>query len=270
MYRLQPGQLDTLCAIAGAAGREVLKVYAEPFESWTKDDGSPVTAADVRADGVIRQALAAAFPGVFVVSEESVSQGPGAVETFFLVDPVDGTKEFLQRNGEFTVNVALVDRGEPVAGVVLAPALGQLYWAARGLGAWRRAWSPDPAAAATQATPLHPSLCGDGSVRVLVSRSHRDDRTDAWLARLPRRYTTLAAGSSLKFCRLAEGAADLYPRFGTTCPWDTAAGHCVLACAGGAVVDLGGKPLRYGSRHTDRNPDFLALGDPAWLRMLTP
>ena len=268
MPALSSEQLDTLCAIASAAGREVLKVYAEPFESRTKDDGSPVTDADERADRVIRQGLAAAFPDVFVVSEESASQPPRAVETFFLVDPVDGTKEFLLRNGEFTVNIALVEQGEPVAGVVLAPALGQLYWAARGHGAWRQDWAPAPAASAPAATPLHVSPCGDGPARVLVSRSHRDGRTDAWLARLPRPYTTVAAGSSLKFCRIAEGAADLYPRFGTTCPWDTAAGHCVLACAGGRVVDLGGQPLRYGARHGERNPDFLALGDAAWERLL--
>jgi 3'(2'),5'-bisphosphate nucleotidase len=270
MPALSSDDLDTLCAIAGAAGRAVLEVYARPFESRRKEDGSPVTDADERADRVIRQGLAAAFPGVFVVSEESASQDPGPVETFFLVDPVDGTREFLQRNGEFTVNIALVQHGEPVAGVVLVPALGQLYRAARGLGAWRCAWSTAPTAAAPAATPLHVSPCGDGPARVLVSRSHRDARTDAWLAHLRHPYTTVAAGSSLKFCRIAEGAADLYPRFGTTCPWDTAAGHCVLACAGGAVVDLRGQMLRYGARHSERNPDFLALGDPAWRRLLPP
>lgn len=268
MPTLSSVQLDTVCAIAGAAGREVLQVYAEPFEHRTKADGSPVTEADVRADRVIRQGLEAAFPGVHVVSEESASPSPGPGGTFFLVDPLDGTKEFLVRNGEFTVNIALVERGEPVAGVVLAPALGQLYWGAQGHGAWRRAWSAMPAATAPAATPLRVSPCGDGPVRVLVSRSHRDPGTDAWLARLPRSHTTVAAGSSLKFCRIAEGAADLYPRFGKTCPWDTAAGHCVLACAGGAVVDLDGRPLRYGADDGERNPDFLALGDPAWERLL--
>ena len=267
MHTLTEDDLDTLCAIASAAGREVLEVYARPFEARIKDDGSPVTVADERADRLIRQGLAAAFPGIVVVSEESASQDPGGVETFFLVDPVDGTKEFLRRNGEFTVNIALVRNGEPLAGVVLAPALGQLYWAARRHGAWRRAWTAEPAAAAPAAMRLRVSPCHDGPARVLVSRSHRDARIDAWLARLPCPYTTVAAGSSLKFCRIAEGAADLYPRFGTTCPWDTAAGHCVLACAGGAVVDFGGRALRYGARHNDRNPDFLALGDPAWQRL---
>jgi 3'(2'), 5'-bisphosphate nucleotidase len=281
-----PDLLQTLCAVASAAGRAVLEVYAGDFGSWRKDDESPVTEADLRADALIRQGLARAFPGAFVLSEESVSRPPaGPVPGWFLVDPLDGTREFLARNGEFTVNIALVEGGRPVAGVVLAPALGGLYAAAQGLGAWRRAWAatePDeadglppgvaeaaaevPAAGAWQ--PLRVAPAPAGPVRALVSRSHPDPRTRRWLAALPRGHLALAAGSSLKFCRIAEGAADVYPRFGPTSPWDTAAGQCVLECAGGAVVDLGGRELRYDPDRTGRNPDFLALGDPA-LRVLS-
>ena len=283
--RPTPELLQTLCAIAAAAGRAVLEVYAGDFGSARKDDGSPVTEADLRADALIREGLARACPGVFVRSEESASTPPaGPVPGWFLVDPLDGTREFLARNGEFTVNIALIGGGEsdgrPVAGVVLAPALGALYVAAQGLGAWRRTWPPDspgeaqgpppggwapgaagPAAGAWQ--PLRVAPAPAGPVRALVSRSHLDPRTRTWLAALPRGHVALAAGSSLKFCRIAEGAADLYPRFGPTSPWDTAAGQCVLECAGGAVVDLGGRELRYDPRRTERNPDFLALGDPA-------
>ena len=261
-----PDLLQALCAVAGEAGREVLDVYAGAFTSRAKDDGSPVTEADLRADAVIRRGLASAFPGVFVLSEESLSSPSGPAHRFFLVDPLDGTKEFLQRNGEFTVNIALVEDGEPVAGVVLAPALGQLYWGARGLGAWRRAWGP--ASVGPAATALGVAPAGAGPLRALVSRSHRDERVEAGLARLPHPPTAGAAGSSLKFCRVAEGAADLYPRIGPTSQWDTAAGQCVLCCAGGAVVDFSGRPLRYDARRTGLNPDFVALGDPAWLRRL--
>jgi 3'(2'), 5'-bisphosphate nucleotidase len=287
--RPTPELLQTLCTIASAAGRAVLEVYAGDFGSSRKDDGSPVTEADLRADALICEGLARAFPGVFVRSEESVSTPPaGSVPGWFLVDPLDGTREFLARNGEFTVNIALIQGGEdcddrggrPVAGVVLAPALDALYVAAQGLGAWRRAWSPyspdeaqgppsgdfapgaaGPAAGAWQ--PLRVAPAPAGPVRALVSRSHLDPRTRTWLAALPRGHVALAAGSSLKFCRIAEGAADLYPRFGPTSPWDTAAGQCVLECAGGAVLALDGRPLRYDPHRTARNPDFLALGDPA-------
>jgi 3'(2'),5'-bisphosphate nucleotidase len=263
---LTPDFLHTLCAIAGTAGQEILDVYAQALTSRAKADGSPVTEADLRADAAIRQGLAMAFPGVFVLSEESVAAPSGPAPCFFLVDPLDGTKEFLQRNGEFTVNIALVEDGEPVAGVVLAPALGQLYWGARGQGAWRRGWGP--ASAGSPATALRVAPAADGPLRALFSRSHRDERVEAWLARLPRPHTAVAAGSSLKFCRIAEGGADLYPRIGPTSPWDTAAGQCVLCCAGGTVVDFGGSPLRYDARRTGPNPDFVALGDPAWLRLL--
>lgn len=248
------GQLDALCGIADAAGREVMAVYATDFASWEKDDASPLTQADLRADKVIRAGLESTFPGVFILSEESSSGAPGPQETFFLVDPLDGTKEFLKRNDEFTVNIALIHRGEPVAGVVLAPALGELYFGARGLGAWKRA-----GAAAVPLRTVRPQA--DATLRVIGSRSHGAAEVGLWLDRLGRGHTFVAAGSSLKFCRIAEGLADVYPRLGPTSQWDTAAAHAVLEAAGGAVFDPKGQPLRYGLDRPVLNPFFVAVGD---------
>jgi len=248
-------QLDVLCDLAEAAGREVMAVYGGPIDAWEKDDASPLTQADLRSDTVIRRGLEAAFPGVFILSEESVSAGPGSADLFFLVDPLDGTKEFLKRNGEFTVNIALVVGGEPVAGVVLAPALGELFYASRGLGAWKRT--------AGGVAPLKAAGAGrSGPLRVIGSRTHGGEALAAWLARLDCAHTFVAAGSSLKFCRIAEDLADIYPRIGPTSQWDTAAGQAVLQEAGGAVLDPQGRPLAYGPQRPVLNPNFVALGDP--------
>jgi len=249
--------LPQLVQIAIAAAREVMAVYAGDFCAQHKDDGSPVTEADLRADRVIRAALARDFPGVWVWSEESVD-GPGAASVdapaaFFLVDPLDGTKEFIKRNGEFTVNIALIAQGVPVAGVVLAPALGELFHAAVGLGAFRAR------ADGSQARPIRcAAVPATAPLRVLGSRSHGLGRLDAWLAAAGRPHTLQPVGSSIKFCRIAEGAADLYPRFGPTSQWDTAAGQCVLEQAGGRVCDLQGQPLRYSRQRSATNPDFIA------------
>ena len=248
---IDASRLDTLVTIAQAAGREIMDVYAQDFTAWSKDDASPLTEADLRADRVIREGLERAFPGVFILSEESRSEGAAGVETFFLVDPLDGTKEFLKRNDEFTVNIALVERGEVVAAVVLAPALGELYYAARGLGAWARD------AAGQRALRVAPPA---DPLRVIGSRSHGGEALEAWLARLPGDHTFVAAGSSLKFCRIADGRADIYPRFGPTSQWDTAAAQGVLEIAGGAVTDLAGAPLRYGLDRPVLNPEFVAVG----------
>ena len=247
------GQLRVLCDIARRAGDEVMAVYAADFASSAKADGSPVTEADLRADRAIRQGLEAHFPGWCIVSEESSPDVAQAAGRFFLIDPLDGTKEFVARNGEFTVNIALVEAGRAVAGVVLAPALGELFYAAQGLGAWRLA---NGAAHRIQVAGSHA-----GPLRVLASRSHRGRRTDEWMAALGRPVEIVIAGSSLKFCRLAQGAADVYPRLGPTSQWDTAAGQAVLEAAGGAVLLADGTALRYGSDRPLINPDFVALGD---------
>lgn len=246
--------LETLCAIAEAAGDEIMSVYAGELATWEKPDASPLTEADLRADKVIREGLESAFPEIFILSEESSSGALVSTETFFLVDPLDGTKEFLKRNGEFTVNIAQVHQGRVVAGVVFAPALGECFYAATGLGAWKRD---------SRGTTRLQVANYDASqpLRIIGSRSHGGEKLGAWLANLAVGHSFLAAGSSLKFCRLAEGMADLYPRFGPTCQWDTAAAQCVLENAGGAVVDLEGQALSYGLEREVLNPEFIALGD---------
>lgn len=247
-------ELDSLCRIAEAAGREIMDVYRHGGAQWEKDDASPLTEADLRADRVIREGLERHFAGTFILSEESVSKHPNEEATsFFLVDPLDGTKEFLKRNDEFTVNIALIENGAPIAGVVLAPALGELFYAAAELGAWKRD---------NERTRMIMTSASEGtsSLRVIGSRSHAAERLGAWLAQLKVPYDFVAAGSSLKFCRVAEGQADIYPRFGPTCQWDTASAQCVLELAGGAVTDMSGEPLRYGLERPMVNPEFVAVG----------
>jgi 3'(2'), 5'-bisphosphate nucleotidase len=248
-------EIHSICEITEAAGREVMDVYAREFEAELKSDGSPLTQADLRSDRVIREGLNAAFANIPIMSEESTCALSGAPETFFLVDPLDGTKEFLQRNGEFTVNIALIHRQAPVAGVVLAPVLGELFYAARGLGAWARSGGRERPLKTEPAVPPSP-------LRILGSRSHGSDEVGAWLARLGRPYRLEVAGSSLKFCRIAQGLADLYPRFGPTSQWDTAAAQAVLEGAGGAVLAPDGKALRYGVELPVLNPYFVAIADP--------
>ncbi len=247
-------QLQTMCNIADAAGQEVMAVYAGVIASWTKDDQSPLTEADLRADAIIRHGLGTAFPGIFIHSEEAPAERQNAVDKFFLVDPLDGTKEFLNRNDEFTVNIALVHQGIPIAGVVLAPALGELYFAAIGLGAWKRVGGSTRPIAVSRYDPARP-------LRVIGSRSHGSTALEEWLSGLTQDHTFVAAGSSLKFCRIAEGQADVYPRFGPTSQWDTAAAQCVLEVAGGTVTDCGGRRLTYGLDHPILNPEFMAFAN---------
>lgn len=261
MMRMTNTELEILCHIAEVAGQEIMAVYREGGEIWQKDDASPLTEADLRADRVIRQGLEKHFPGVFILSEESVSAGPQDDGRFFLVDPLDGTKEFLKRNGEFTVNIALVEDGVPVVGVVLAPALNELFYAARGLGAWKR-----------DAEGIRDITTGKiesaAPLRVIGSRAHGAEQLNAWLATLKTEHSFVRAGSSLKFCRIAEGQADIYPRFGPTSQWDTAAAQAVLEVAGGAVTDLQSAPLRYGSDHPLLNPPFVAVANRALLQLI--
>ena len=255
---LFPPQPDAVLALAEQAGAAILEVYRGA--DWAvrhKADRSPLTRADERAHAVLAQGLAALTPGIPVVSEEDeVSwarlRGAGAC---WLIDPLDGTREFLERNDEFTVNVAWVVEGQARWGVVQAPALGVLYWGGAGLGAWRRQGG--------ETVAIHCSeLSADGRLRVLASRSHGTPETQAWIEGLgPHRL--VQAGSSLKFCRIAEGAADVYPRLGPTCEWDTAAAQAVLEGAGGAVRTLDGQALGYGKADV-RNPHFVAASAAWW------
>lgn len=256
--------LPPLCELAQQAGQQIMAVYAADFTASTKADHSPLTEADLRADAVIRKGLARLFPGIPVVSEESLPEAlPDAGQTYFLVDPLDGTKEFVARTGEFTVNIALVHRGRPVAGVVFAPATGEMFYAAAGAGAFRRDSTSERSIRVRPYTPAEP-------LRIVGSRSHGGARLAHWVDALPVARTFAPAGSSLKFCRVAEGTADLYPRLGPTCLWDTAAAQCVLEQAGGQVTDLCGQPLRYEPRPGWLNPEFLAFGDPACLPLCAP
>ena len=247
--------LEAMTGVARAAGAVVMEVYATDFAVRGKDDASPVTLADERAEALIVPALAALLPGVPVVAEEAVAAGriPQIGERFWLVDPLDGTKEFVSRNGEFTVNIALIEGGVPVLGVVFAPALGRLFAGAAGLGA-RVEDAAGRRAIACRATPPN-------GLTVVASRSHGDAAAlDAFLA--GRKVASLAsAGSSLKLCLVAAGEADLYPRLGRTMEWDIAAGHAVVLAAGGRVCRLDGTALAYGKPGFE-NPHFYAAGAP--------
>ena len=245
--------LEHLVDIADRASAVIMEHYAAAIVVETKADASPVTAADRAAERVILEALRELTPAVPIVAEEEVAAGrTPAIGSgpFWLVDPLDGTREFISRNGEFTVNVAFVENGLPIAGVVAAPAKGWLWWGNVGGGARRR---ENGAVAAIRVRPRPP----EGAVAV-ASRSHRDGETDRWLSEHGI-TDTVSAGSSLKFCLLAEGKADFYPRFGPTMEWDTAAGHAVLRAAGGTVRTVAGDPLRYG-KPDFRNPGFIASG----------
>lgn len=247
--------LEQLIPVARAAGDVILEVYRSDFDVRDKRDASPVTAADERAEALILPALARLAADVPVVAEEAVESGdvPAVDRRFWLVDPLDGTKEFITRNGEFTVNIALIEDGRPVLGVVLAPALGRLFAGAVGGGAF-----VEDADGRRQITVRRPPSAG---LTVVASRSHGDAAAlDAFLKDY-RVAELRSAGSSLKLCLIAAGEADLYPRLGRTMEWDIAAGHAVLAAAGGTVTDIAGAPLRYGKAGFE-NPHFVARGLP--------
>jgi 3'(2'), 5'-bisphosphate nucleotidase len=245
-------RLQTLVRIVRAAGSVVMRHYEAGCDARIKTDRSPVTDADEEAEKLILAELAAAFPGIAVVAEEEAAAGRimAVGSRFFLVDPVDGTKEFIKRGGEFTVNIGEIVDGEPVSGVVMAPAIGRLFVGAVGEGAFE-----------LSGNAIRDIACrtpdADGLVAV-SSRSHPDAKTDELLGTLPIKGHT-NAGSSLKFCLVAAGEADIYPRAGQTMEWDTAAGHAVLRAAGGKVTNWDGTPLVYG-KPDFRNGPFIARG----------
>ena len=245
--------LDRLTPLMREAGQVIMDVYATDFEVTAKGDASPVTQADAKAEAVILKGLAEIAPGIPVVAEEEVAAGrvPQVGERFWLVDPLDGTKEFINRNGEFTVNIALVEHGVPVLGLVYAPALGRMFVGADGLGA-----RLDDSSGAR--TIQCRSVPAEG-LTVVASRSHGDAAAlDSFLAGR-KVASNVSAGSSLKLCLVAAGEADLYPRLGRTMEWDIAAGHAVVRAAGGRVTDLSGQDLAYGKPGFD-NPHFVASG----------
>jgi 3'(2'), 5'-bisphosphate nucleotidase len=242
--------------LALEAGDRIMEIYARPdFEVRAKGDASPVTEADEAADAVISAGLRAAFPDVPLITEEQAESHGLSARTFFIVDPLDGTKEFVQRRGDFTVNIAYVQDGVPTHGVVYAPAKGRLFYTlATGHSVEETGPyidTPGPL------TPLRVSRPDNAALMVVASKSHRDQATDDYISRYAVKDMT-SAGSSLKFCLLATGEADLYPRLGRTMEWDTAAGDAILRGAGGHVVRFDDRtPLAYGKPGWD-NPHFIA------------
>lgn len=263
-HPLLPSEMDRLALgfaqLASAAGRVIMDIYGRDFQVRTKSDTSPVSEADEAAEPILIEGVQRLLPGVPVIAEESVARDglPPAGQTFVLIDPLDGTREFISRNGEFTVNIALIHMGRPVAGCVYAPAKGRMYLG--GETAWIADLAPGGDVAQADLKTIKTRAYPAAGLIAVTSRSHADEATKAFLSRLP-----LAgqqdAGSSLKFCLVAEGIADVYPRFGPTMEWDTAAGHAVLAAAGGQVLNPDGSLLLYGKAVSGyRNGAFIAWG----------
>jgi 3'(2'), 5'-bisphosphate nucleotidase len=253
--------IPNLLKLARTTGDEVMHIYEKHIQNIEtgstalirlKVDQSPLTLADVTAHRIIVHGLSDLIHGVSVVSEEDPNSlaHRGAKGKFWLVDPIDGTKEFLDGSGEFTINIALIQDGMPILGVVYAPALDQLYWGGSGIGAFRQC------AGLVQALYVAASTAKDGVLRVVASKSHLNSETTTFIARLGA-TELVQAGSSLKFCRIAEGVADLYPRIAPTCEWDTGAAQAVVEGAGGVVIDMHGRRLRYGKQDV-LNPEFIA------------
>ncbi|WP_421620803.1 3'(2'),5'-bisphosphate nucleotidase CysQ [Alkalilimnicola ehrlichii] len=259
--------LTTLHTAMDEAAHRVMAIYADPdrFDTRRKADDSPVTAADLAAHDCLVAHLRAVAPDIPVVSEEA-RPAPWSERRHWsrcwIIDPLDGTKEFLKRNDEFTINVGLVEGGQPVLGMVDAPALGERYYAIRGEGAWRQSAGAEPRSIRV----VEPPRAGDRPWRVVGSRSHASAETQAFIEQLPE-VELVPMGSSMKVCLVAEGRADLYARLGPTGEWDTAAAQCVLEEAGGCLLSAEtGEPLRYNERDSLINPWFIACArpDPAW------
>jgi 3'(2'), 5'-bisphosphate nucleotidase len=254
--------LEAVIEISRRAGREILDVYGTDFQAQAKADNSPLTEADLRAHRLITAELSRLSPSLPVLSEEAADIAfaeRSAWQRYWLVDPLDGTKEFVSRNGEFTVNIALIEGHRPLMGVVHIPVTDTTYSGIPGVGAWRGS-NDRPRAPIEVRRAIRPPM------RVVGSRSHGTDALESTLASLGP-YELKPAGSSIKLCLVADGSADLYPRVGPTSEWDIAAGQAVLEAAGGQVVRIAdGQALQYNTRAELLNPDFLAFGDPGIYR----
>ncbi|KRB83406.1 3'(2'),5'-bisphosphate nucleotidase CysQ [Duganella sp. Root198D2] len=251
--------MQAVVALAQNAGDAIMDIYQAGALVWTeKGDSSPLCQADLQAHAILVAGLAELAPGILIVSEEDGDAAPARPigGQFWLIDPLDGTKEFISRNDEFTINVALVEDGRPVLGVVLAPALNLAYWGAGGIGAFR--------ADATGTSTIHVAQgLRAGPLRVVASKSHLNEETQEFITGLGP-CELVQAGSSLKICRIAEGVADIYPRLGPTCEWDTAAAQAVLEAAGGTVLSVSGQALCYGKPEV-LNPFFIASAPGCYL-----
>lgn len=249
--------LPALMAICTRAGEAIMEVYRTEFDIERKDDKSPLTEADLAAHHIIMEGLKSLAPALPRLSEEGASipfEQRRQWESYWLIDPLDGTREFIKKNGEFTVNIALIRNHVPVLGAIHAPALQMSYYGGAASGAFKQVGN-----APARSIRVRP-LKTDRPPRILVSRSHRTERQDAFLERLGD-HVTMSIGSSLKFCLVAEGEADFYPRLGPTSEWDTAAGQAILEAAGGLVTETDFTPLRYNTKESLLNPDFLVIGD---------
>lgn len=253
--------LEETRRIARVAGDAILTIYHKDFSVHEKSDASPLTEADIASHQIIMDGLGGLAPRLPILSEESANipySERAGWQTYWLVDPLDGTREFVKRRTDFTVNIALIHGGRPVLGVVYVPVRDRTYFAARGLGAYRQDGSDQESAVA-----IHVNDRADGPLKVLGSRSHASGLLDDYLARARPdigAYELVTIGSSLKFCLVAEGAADLYPRFGPTSEWDTAAAHAVVIEAGGEVTDMDLDELEYNRKESLLNPFFFAFG----------
>ena len=249
--------LPDLIAVSQRAGDAILEVYGQNFSVTHKADDSPLTQADLASHVIIRDTLAKLTPDVPLLSEESADidfQTRSGWRQYWLVDPLDGTKEFVNRNGEFTVNIALIRNHQPVCGIVHVPVSGVTYTGIANDGARRYAAGQEPVAIKVRQPCPSPII-------VVGSRSHANPRLEQHLASLGD-YELVSMGSSLKFCLLAEGNADFYPRLGPTSEWDTAAAHAVVTAAGGRIIKLNGEPLEYNRKESLLNPEFLVIADP--------
>ena len=262
----QPAALvESVAHIAARAGEAILEVYATDFDVDAKDDQSPLTQADMAAHRIIERELRELTPALPILSEEAglpAFEERAGWKRYWLVDPLDGTREFVKRNGEFTVNIALIDGHRPVLGVVHIPVMGKTYIGCEGYGAEVRAKDGSR-------TAIKAAIESASPVRVVGSRSHRGASLDAFLEKLAD-FEMVPMGSSLKFCLVAEGTADVYPRLGPTSEWDTAAAQAVVEQAGGTVLRLDGNPLRYNEKEDILNPHFVVIGpqDYDWLGIL--
>ena len=261
--KLKHKLLDEVRRIARASSKSIMDIYEKDFSIEFKNDGSPLTKADQVSHRIIQKGLAKLSPRLPVLSEESPKNevhDRRNWESYWLVDPLDGTKEFVKRNGEFTVNIALVEANRATLGVVLAPALRVEYSGSIGLGAWRQYKNQARVKIST-------SLFQNRPTRVVGSRSHSNTAVANYIEALGN-YELKEIGSSIKICYIADGKADVYPRFGPTSEWDTAASQAILESAGGGMMDLVGQPLRYNTKNNLLNPHFVAFGDPTqvWLQ----
>lgn len=248
--------LSAVVDLSTRAGKKILEVYDTDFAVTRKDDDTPLTTADMAAHNIIVEGLNTLTPDMPALSEES-DDVPYATRrtwrTYWLIDPLDGTREFIKRNGEFTVNIALIEDGQPILGVVYVPVSNTIYAGARDQGAWKQQNSAAP-------TPIHVrDFCAAQPI-VAGSRSYHGDSLQHFLAKLGK-HKLLTVGSSLKICLVAEGVADVYPRFGLTSEWDTAAAQAVIEAAGGCLMTLGMQSIRYNAKASLLNPEFVAVGD---------